>query len=164
MGTAHDVTTGHCNPATGGYPAKPGPDLATGNGLVDAHKAVLIAKLRCASTIKPPIRSSPISPMERTIMPTPEPTPPAPWPILPEPIEPIRRPIEPIRRPINPIRRPIDPIRKPIDPIRYKTADELAADYYAGYDVYGEEGLSEEDVSALESMIGRGEIDSDDID
>src|SRR5262249_30900655 len=34
--SARDVTTGACNPATGGNPAGPGPDLATGNGLVDA--------------------------------------------------------------------------------------------------------------------------------
>jgi hypothetical protein len=45
--TARDVTTGTCNPNTGGNAATAGPDLATGNGLVDAHKAVLLAKVRC---------------------------------------------------------------------------------------------------------------------
>ncbi|MGH3995597.1 MAG: S8 family serine peptidase, partial [Pseudonocardiaceae bacterium] len=34
--TARDVTTGTCNPATGGNPAIVGPDLATGHGLADA--------------------------------------------------------------------------------------------------------------------------------
>ncbi|MFN8290237.1 MAG: S8 family serine peptidase [Chitinophagaceae bacterium] len=38
--TAVDVTTGNCNPATGGNPALPGPDLATGNGLVNAFGAI----------------------------------------------------------------------------------------------------------------------------
>ena len=38
--TAMDITTGHSNPATGGCPALPGPDLATGYGLVDAYAAV----------------------------------------------------------------------------------------------------------------------------
>ena len=44
MSTARDVTTGV---NAQGDPATVGPDLATGDGLVDAHKAVLIAKLRC---------------------------------------------------------------------------------------------------------------------
>ena len=45
MSTARDVTTGTCNPNTGGNAATVGPDLATGNGLVDAHKAVLLATM-----------------------------------------------------------------------------------------------------------------------
>ncbi|MFZ1751883.1 MAG: S8 family serine peptidase, partial [Saprospiraceae bacterium] len=40
MKTAIDVTTGNCNPATGGHPATVGPDLATGRGLVNALVAV----------------------------------------------------------------------------------------------------------------------------
>lgn len=47
MSTAVDVTDGvnaHGNAAT------VGPDTATGDGLIDAHKAVLIAKLRCRVT------------------------------------------------------------------------------------------------------------------
>ncbi len=40
MNTAIDVTTGSCNPATGGHPATVGPDLATGRGLVNAFAAV----------------------------------------------------------------------------------------------------------------------------
>ncbi len=38
--TAIDITIGNCNPATGGNPAIPGPDLATGHGLIDAIAAV----------------------------------------------------------------------------------------------------------------------------
>jgi subtilisin family serine protease len=42
--TARDVTTGT---GANGHVAGPGHDLATGHGLVDAHRAVLLAKLRC---------------------------------------------------------------------------------------------------------------------
>lgn len=38
--TAVDVVAGNCNAATGGNPARPGPDLATGYGLVNALAAV----------------------------------------------------------------------------------------------------------------------------
>ena len=47
--TARDVTAGNCHPNTGANPAAPGPDLATGFGLVNAHAAVMIAKLRAAT-------------------------------------------------------------------------------------------------------------------
>jgi subtilisin family serine protease len=50
MTTARDVTVGSSSPLTGlpgGSPAGVGPDNATGAGMVDAHKAVLLAKLRC---------------------------------------------------------------------------------------------------------------------
>lgn len=46
MRTAVDVSSGRCNPASSGAPAGPGFDVATGAGLVDAHAAVLVAKLR----------------------------------------------------------------------------------------------------------------------
>ncbi|MCI0746772.1 MAG: S8 family serine peptidase, partial [Verrucomicrobia subdivision 3 bacterium] len=45
--TARDVAAGNCSASTGGHPATPGPDLATGNGLVDSAKATAIARLRC---------------------------------------------------------------------------------------------------------------------
>jgi subtilisin family serine protease len=82
MRTARDVSLGNCHPSTGANAATVGPDTATGNGLVDAQKAVLAAKVRCLGPIRPII-----------------------------PIEPIRPPIEPIQ-PIQPIRppRPIQPI------------------------------------------------------
>jgi subtilisin family serine protease len=44
--TARDVVTGNCNSATGGAAATAGADNATGFGLVDANKAVLLAKRR----------------------------------------------------------------------------------------------------------------------
>jgi hypothetical protein len=57
--TARDVTTGNCNPASTGAAATVGPDTATGDGLVDAHKAVLLAKVRCLG----PIGATPITPI-----------------------------------------------------------------------------------------------------
>jgi hypothetical protein len=48
MATARDVTAGTNHPNFG-HRAAPGPDLATGHGLVDAHRAVLLAKLRCTA-------------------------------------------------------------------------------------------------------------------
>lgn len=53
MSTARDVTTGKCNGTAltpGGVTSVVGPDASTGNGLVDAHKAVLSAKVKCLST------------------------------------------------------------------------------------------------------------------
>ena len=120
MKTARDVTTGRCHPNTGqgapgvGNPATVGPDTATGHGLVDAHKAALLAKLQCISTpILPgpgPITPGPI---------TPTPIKPGPGPITPGPITPINPgPITPISPgPIKPIQpTPIQP-PKPIAPI-----------------------------------------------
>jgi len=45
--TARDVTEGNANTATGGNQAKVGYDLATGAGLVDASKAVKVARRMC---------------------------------------------------------------------------------------------------------------------
>jgi Subtilase family len=87
MRSARDVTQGNCSPSTGANPAIVGPDTATGNGLVDAQKAVLMAKIRC-------IRISPIGPS----------------PIGPRP------PITVTNPPIIPI-TPIIPPRPPISPI-----------------------------------------------
>ena len=42
--TARDVTVGNCSPSTGANPALSGPDLATGHGLADAHRAVMAAR------------------------------------------------------------------------------------------------------------------------
>lgn len=43
--TARDITAGNCSRRTGGHPAVPGPDLATGYGLVDASQATLLTWL-----------------------------------------------------------------------------------------------------------------------
>jgi subtilisin family serine protease len=57
MKTARDVKTGKANSVkghlAGGHPAAAGPDLATGHGLVDAHKAVLLAKVKCVAKASP---------------------------------------------------------------------------------------------------------------
>jgi len=100
--TARDVTVGASNPNTPGV-AGVGPDTATGAGLVDAHKAVLSAKLRCLP-IGPirPIVVQPVHPIQ---------------PILPvQPIQPVQ-PISPIS-PVIPI-QPVAPIQPviPIQPI-----------------------------------------------
>ncbi len=58
--TARDVTAGRCHANTGGHPATPGPDLATGHGLADAYRATLIARFRCM-IIRPPIVVRPIT-------------------------------------------------------------------------------------------------------
>lgn len=44
MKTARDVTAGTCSERTGGWPAGPGPDLATGSGLADAFRATSMAR------------------------------------------------------------------------------------------------------------------------
>lgn len=90
--TARDGIGGSCHPGTGGHPATPGPDLATGDGLVDAQKAVLVAKVRCLGLIRgiqrepgpDPIRS--ITPREPGLI-QPRVVPPQP---RPAPIQPVR--------------------------------------------------------------------------
>lgn len=102
MKTARDVTAGNCSPSTGANPATVGPDAATGNGLVDAHKAAMLAKVQCLS---PPIGvTGPISTGPITTSP------------ITNPITPITGPVGPVGpvKPIDPI--PIQPI-KPIAPI-----------------------------------------------
>lgn len=146
MKTARDVIAGNCNsvPGTGvpgGHPATVGPDLATGNGLVDAQKAVLLAKVRCVG---------PIQPIQPPIQP-----------ILP--IQPVLPPIQPIR-PILPIVPPIQPIQpiRPIAPVVLPPASsgEAMGEPAAGT-VQGEQQgrLSADDVMALEEMITKEEID-----
>lgn len=56
--TARDVTTGHSNPNTPGV-AGPGPDSATGAGLVDAQRAVLLATFY-NSVVHPPPTAPPV--------------------------------------------------------------------------------------------------------
>ncbi len=132
MRTARDVTTGT---NAMGNEAGPGYDLATGAGLVDADRAVMVAKLRCRpiwpiapTPIRPPIEPGPIEPID-------------PGPIRP----PIRPPIEP--GPIQP--RPIVGPPPPIDPppIGPFSASESGMP------------LSGEDVEALEDLIIESEID-----
>lgn len=91
--TARDVTAGKCSASTGGHPATPGPDLATGDGLVDAHKAVLLAKVRCLGPIRG-VRRGPVEPIRTVTPPEPGPTPPR---LVPPQPRPEPTPIQPVR-------------------------------------------------------------------
>ena len=156
MKTARDVIAGNCNPSTGGNPATVGPDTATGNGLVDAHKAVMMAKVRCLGPIVPitikPIVVQPVIPIE---------------PITPTPIKPIVPvlPITPIK-PITPIViTPIKPIIPPISPVVLPSPESKSM---AGMGPERTESapqqkskLSNEDVKALEDMIMDSDVDID---
>lgn len=140
--TARDVTTGNCNPATGGFPATVGPDVATGDGLVDAHKAVLVAKLRCIPIIQP------IAPIIQPVTPI-------------QPVQPISPIIQPVQ-PIQPI-RPISPIITP-PPIPGPTEQQMGTT--VGTSVSGQaaagatgEQLSARDIEYLEEMVIKSEID-----
>ncbi len=173
--TARDVTAGNCFNQPGmNHPATVGPDTATGDGLVDAHKAVMLAKVRCLGPIighpitippPPPIVPPPITP-PITVGPPIGPLPPQPIrpPILPpiQPVQPIRPPIQP--SPIQPI-RPIAPIVNPGPPIG------LSQSLPEGFSESSESGempqtspqqetaeqktsqLSETDIASLEDLI-----------
>lgn len=136
MRSARDVTVGNCSPGTGANPATVGPDTATGNGLVDAHKAVLLAKIRCLGPITPgPIPPGPI---------TPGPITPGPGPITPGPITP---------GPITPAPIPPQPITGP-----------QAQPPSQGQQIPPEQQqsgvpLTEEDIQALEDMVIRSDLD-----
>jgi subtilisin family serine protease len=97
MRSARDVTQGNCSPNTGANPAIVGPDTATGNGLVDAQKAVLMAKIRCIR-IPPIVTIGPRPPITITNPP-----------IAPRPPIPPRPPIAPI----NPAPQPQDSMAEP---------------------------------------------------
>jgi subtilisin family serine protease len=144
--TARDVTAGHNFNRPGmNNAAVAGPDLATGTGLVDAARAVMVAKLRCIRPIGPirPITVAPVQPVQPvqpirpiTVAPV--------QPVLPiTPVQPVR-PISP--GPVVPVQppRPIAPV---VNPGPITPADEAA---YAA-----EEGipLTDDDVAALEDII-----------
>jgi subtilisin family serine protease len=148
--TARDVTTGNCNPSTGGHAAVAGPDTATGDGLVDAHKAVMMAKVRCLGPIRPiqPI-TGPIQPVQPITGPI-------------QPVQPITGPITPIQ-PINPGPVvPVTPVR-PIAPVVNPspvTAGEIAAG--ARPSEGGQSTpMTADDVNAIEGLISKGEFDVD---
>ncbi|MCC6617270.1 MAG: S8 family serine peptidase [Anaerolineae bacterium] len=134
--SARDVTTGNCNPSTGGHPAAVGPDLATGDGLVDAHKAVLMSKVRCLPSIVPPGVIGPTVPP--VVVRPPTVTPPS---IVPPTIRP---PIPPtIQPPIPPIGpQPPGPIT-PAQEASMQAAQESAQEL----------GLTPEDIQHLEDVI-----------
>lgn len=114
MRTAKDVTVGTSSPLPGptpgtpvpGSPAGPGPDTATGAGMVDAHRAVLMAKLRCSII--------PVTPFLPPLTPR--------LPFLP-PLIPFVPPVTPPLIPFLPPRTPLVPLtpffvpRLPITPL-----------------------------------------------
>jgi subtilisin family serine protease len=114
--TARDVTTGHCNSVpggpAGGNVATVGPDLATGTGLVDAHKAVMLAKVQCLGPIKPIGVITPVTPITGPITPVT----PITGPIKPITVQPITGPIKPVT-PVQPITGPIKPVT-PVEPVQ----------------------------------------------
>ena len=152
--TARDVAAGNCSTSTGGHPAVVGPDKATGDGLVDAHKAVMLAKVKCLGPIiAPPITVLPPIQPPITVLPPIQPpiTPITVGPPIQPPIQPPIVPIQPIQpQPIQPI-RPIAPIVNP-GPVGPASGESgMAGESRTG------EQLSESDVDALEKLI----IDSD---
>ncbi len=140
MKTARDVTTGNCNATAltpGGVASVVGPDASTGNGLVDAHKAVLSAKIQCLGPIKP-ITVQPITPV---------------GPI--KPVQPIV-PIQPIK-PIQPI-VPIQPI-KPIAPVVLPPPLAMTEAAVETTPEQGQTTLSEEDVASLQDLIAQSDFE-----
>lgn len=166
MDTARDVTTGRCFNRPGqNHQATAGPDLATGHGLVDAHRATLRARLSCRRIS--PITRGPITPITRGPV-----TPRAP--ITRGPITPItpRGPVQPVG-PVRPI-QPVSPIRPvtPINPIRPGTivqSDPAAAETAAMQEAerapeqYSGADLTEEELDTLEDMVRKGQADPDEI-
>jgi hypothetical protein len=135
--SARDVTVGSCNPRQNN-PAGPGPDLATGSGLIDAARAVLFAKLRCSQIgpIRPITPITPISPVSPV------------RPITPiVPVTPVT-PVQPIT-PITPV-APVGPIR-PITPV--VTPGPVAGEAAAARTEFQGLPLSAEDVAQLEQII-----------
>jgi subtilisin family serine protease len=156
MSTARDVTTGTNHPNFGNA-AVVGPDTATGNGLVDAHRAVLTAKLRCLVVPLIPFRP-PLTPLIPTIPLTPviplipfrPPLPPL-TPVIPtRPLTPLipltpLRPLIPVLptvplRPLIPL-RPFAPIGPGPGPIPAAQSDDTGP------------GFSADEIAELEKMI-----------
>ncbi|MCU0873292.1 MAG: S8 family serine peptidase [Pirellulaceae bacterium] len=136
--TARDVTTGSCHSHTGGNPATPGPDLATGDGLVDAHKAVLLAKVRCLGPIRG-VRRGPAPEPIRTV------TPREPGPIEPRPVPPQPRPEPaPIRPP-----RPAGVAGQSLEAVSLQAQAVPEAEPVP---------LSQDDLHTLEDMVVKSEI------
>jgi hypothetical protein len=154
--TARDVTTGNCNTSTGGAPATVGPDTATGDGLVDAHKAVLLAKVRCLGPVIPivPITTPviPVTPVTAPVTPITGPV----KPIVTGPVVPVT-PVTP--GPVVPV-QPVKPIAPIVNPGPVTPAsDEPAGMAGAGRPEFGATRLSSQDVEALESMVVSSELD-----
>lgn len=186
MKSARDVTAGVC---FHGFSAGPGFDQATGAGLVDVHKAAMIAKLKCVPIgPAPPPDVEMMMPRIRSTPPEPSAAPPGaelgfsastadaaaalPRPIVP--ITPIRpRPVVPVKpAPITPIKpspivpvRPVVPIEpiKPITPIRPIRPEPITPiqplDTAAAPTEPQQPSLTAEEAKALEDMIVSGDVE-----
>ena len=150
MRTARDVTTG-TNAL--GNTATVGPDTATGNGLVDAHRAVLVARVRCITV---PLR--PVVPLRPTLplLPVSQPT----LPLLPlRPVLPALPtvPVQPVQPtvPLLPL-RPTLPVLPtvPLRPVSPTLPVQPLIPIGPGPEPPFEGvGLSAEDAEAIEAMI-----------
>lgn len=173
--TARDVTTGSSNPVQGtpiypaGYTAAAGVDIATGSGLVDAHKAVMVAKVTCLGPILPPVTvpiianpiiTTPVPPIVPPIITPPIVTGPiVTGPVLP-PITPpiVVQPIKP--GPIVPI-QPIKPIAPIVNPGPV-IANPTPASTEAGEGgASTQSALSADDVETLSDMIINSDLTVD---
>ncbi|HYJ47240.1 MAG TPA: hypothetical protein VEV81_11575, partial [Pyrinomonadaceae bacterium] len=152
---------------TGGFPATAGPDTATGDGLVDAAKAVMLAKVKCLGPIIPIVPVLPIQPIQPVKPITVQPVQPV-LPIQPvKPIQPVQpvQPVQPIKPiqpgPITPIQpiKPIAPVVNP-GPVTTKPSSEEAGAAEAPEES-ARKGMSAEDVDALSEMVINSEIDLD---
>ena len=161
MTTARDVTTGTCNPNQNN-PATVGPDLATGHGLVDAHRASLLARLRCR--VDPADHHRAADPADRSrssrsarSSPSADPTDPT------HPADPAHRPdpahpADPADLAGAPI-TPINPIR-PIGPVIQPTPIPIPGQGMTGTQRAAPD-LTEEELDDLEDMVRKGQIDPD---
>jgi subtilisin family serine protease len=154
MQTARDVTTGTNHPNFGN-PATVGPDTATGNGLVDAHRAVLLAKLRCLiwpiRPIRPPV--IPVIPFQPPVIPVIPFQPPV-IPVIPfrPPVIPFVPPVIPFQPPVIPFRPPITPVVAPV-PGPLEGQAEAAEPQAYQQPESGQPIMSEEDIAELERLI-----------
>jgi subtilisin family serine protease len=142
MKSARDVTTGNCNTSCGGSPATVGPDTATGYGLADANKAVLLAKIRCLGTIaRGPVRG-PVRTIE------------------PPSVEPVRTIIPREPGPIGP--NPPVPPRPDPGPVRPTGSSTLSDVSYSSTSLEAQSSihgkLTKEDIQTLEDMLLKGTL------
>ncbi len=156
--TARDVTTGTNHPNFGNT-AVVGPDTATGNGLVDAHRAVLTAKLRCLVVpLRPLLPFIPLTPLP-PINPLPpiRPVPPPSEPVVPfQPTRPVL-PLPPLQ-PLRPVAAslPLVPLRPDLPPIWISGPGPGSSSPQRAED--SGPGFSVDEITELEKMImERGE-------
>ncbi len=152
--TAIDITAGSSHSATPGTTG-PGPDTATGHGLVDAARAVAVARLRCLQVpLIPLIPVGPARPVRPIVFPVRPPL---------TPLRPIFGPLIPLRpfRPLIPIRpfRPLIPIRPFLPLFRSPFDDDETTqaqwqqDQHVAKQQSEPGGLSADEVAYLEQLV-----------